>query len=249
MLYCFDMTVNESTAQHDKLEQRDKLEQQDNLERHDSFEQWLQAISDAAIAEIPQDGTPLSEYELIKRLSGSPYHLFDRELLRSPETGFQIHFPLFHCLYRLQGQLRQETGQHLQISALCIRLVSDPAMAQERSQNGNSAFPSQEGSGKPTHDLRAQDPLAAYYLDIDNFHNSSLDSIRDLVDRFWRRVTRAVSLQEEEALARLGCQPGASRNEIKQAYRRKAQEQHPDRGGNPDHFRAIREAYESLLMT
>ena len=45
----------------------------------------------------------------------------------------------------------------------------------------------------------------------------------------------------------LGLAPGASVREIKRAYRHKALELHPDRGGDADAFRAITRAYEKLV--
>ncbi|MCB9609767.1 MAG: J domain-containing protein [Polyangiaceae bacterium] len=44
----------------------------------------------------------------------------------------------------------------------------------------------------------------------------------------------------------LGISPGASPQEIKAAYRRKARENHPDRGGDSAKFRAVNEAYQTL---
>lgn len=44
----------------------------------------------------------------------------------------------------------------------------------------------------------------------------------------------------------LGLKPGASRAEIKAAYRRAASEHHPDRGGDEARFKEIRAAYEAL---
>lgn len=45
----------------------------------------------------------------------------------------------------------------------------------------------------------------------------------------------------------LGLAPGASAREIKRAYRLKALELHPDRGGTADAFRDITRAYEKLV--
>lgn len=44
----------------------------------------------------------------------------------------------------------------------------------------------------------------------------------------------------------LGIAKGATQEEIKKAYRKKAKEHHPDKGGNEDEFKAILEAYECL---
>ncbi len=44
----------------------------------------------------------------------------------------------------------------------------------------------------------------------------------------------------------LGLEPGATHAELKAAYRRKALESHPDRGGDPATFRAVIASYEKL---
>jgi hypothetical protein len=45
----------------------------------------------------------------------------------------------------------------------------------------------------------------------------------------------------------LGLEPGATHAELKAAYRRKALESHPDRGGDPATFRAVVVSYEKLI--
>jgi DnaJ-class molecular chaperone len=44
----------------------------------------------------------------------------------------------------------------------------------------------------------------------------------------------------------LGVTPSATQAEIREAYRRKAKQHHPDRGGDPDMMRALTEAYRRL---
>ena len=44
----------------------------------------------------------------------------------------------------------------------------------------------------------------------------------------------------------LGISKDASENEIKKAYKKKALEHHPDKGGDPEKFKQITEAYETL---
>ncbi len=44
----------------------------------------------------------------------------------------------------------------------------------------------------------------------------------------------------------LGIQPGASKDEAKKAFKKRAMETHPDRGGNEEEFKKVNEAYEQI---
>ena len=44
----------------------------------------------------------------------------------------------------------------------------------------------------------------------------------------------------------LGVDPGASDRDIKAAYRRRAAEHHPDKGGDTEQFLAVQLAYDTL---
>jgi curved DNA-binding protein CbpA len=46
----------------------------------------------------------------------------------------------------------------------------------------------------------------------------------------------------------LGLDPKATVAEIQRAYKRRALETHPDRGGSAESFRALHKAYESALQ-
>jgi hypothetical protein len=46
----------------------------------------------------------------------------------------------------------------------------------------------------------------------------------------------------------LGIEPGATADAIKRAYRKRALETHPDRGGQEAQFRAVQRAYEKALI-
>ena len=60
-----------------------------------------------------------------------------------------------------------------------------------------------------------------------------------------KRERRAADPASSWAL--LGLAPGAPVADIKRAYRQRALETHPDRGGDPASFRALTRAYEKLL--
>jgi hypothetical protein len=57
-----------------------------------------------------------------------------------------------------------------------------------------------------------------------------------------RSATNATSIWQT-----LGLEPAATLAEIKQAYRARALQTHPDRGGNAEAFRAVQSAYEAAL--
>lgn len=52
--------------------------------------------------------------------------------------------------------------------------------------------------------------------------------------------------QEDNLYKILEVTPSATTGEIKEAYRRKSMEHHPDRGGNPVLFDQIKKAYDVL---
>mmetsp|Transcript_28489 Transcript_28489/g.45810 ORF Transcript_28489/g.45810 Transcript_28489/m.45810 type:complete len:125 (-) Transcript_28489:121-495(-) len=55
----------------------------------------------------------------------------------------------------------------------------------------------------------------------------------------------AVIIESRISATVLGVAPSASREEIRAAYKRRVKETHPDKGGLPEDFRAVRAAYES----
>lgn len=61
------------------------------------------------------------------------------------------------------------------------------------------------------------------------------------------RPERPASAKPMSAWERLGLERGASTLAIKRAYRQRALEAHPDRGGDAADFRALTLAYEKLL--
>ncbi len=58
---------------------------------------------------------------------------------------------------------------------------------------------------------------------------------------------RGNSMNQLQALELLGLSHGASPEELKAAYRRKAMLHHPDKGGKQEHFILIKEAYDLLM--
>jgi len=168
----------------------------------------------------------LSEYELIVALleqeEGMP-----READGSSLGLFRKHFLVMNALYRLQAELAQE-GLYLSISPLAIRL--EPLQ-----DLGLASLPSDEAVAE----------LRDYYLDWANYDRTDATDVEAMLNRFWQRYL-AID-KRVEALQALSLPPDASWETVKQAYRRQAATHHPDKGGDPERFRAIREAYEVLL--
>lgn len=45
----------------------------------------------------------------------------------------------------------------------------------------------------------------------------------------------------------LGVAPNASRDEVREAFRKQAMKHHPDRGGDPATFAALRAAHDAMI--
>jgi hypothetical protein len=77
-----------------------------------------------------------------------------------------------------------------------------------------------------------------HFYDDSNFFGNPFE------DNFKSR--REYEEEVDENYSVLGLKKSASDEDIKKAFREKALETHPDKGGDPEEFRRVREAYESL---
>ncbi|PTY36485.1 hypothetical protein BGP77_04075 [Saccharospirillum sp. MSK14-1] len=180
----------------------------------------VEAIANT-LAETPAG---LSEFELIQRLDQEHGNLFPKPDLGDPLVLFQHHFILMHVLYRLQDQWWQSNRCLLDIGPLriAIRPIGDGASQQ----------------------LSSTASLRDYYLNGNNLTRETSATVQDLLDGFWKRLLSEE--QRPQALAELGLDPRADQKAIRTRYRQLANEHHPDKGGDPETFRRIREAYEQL---
>lgn len=165
----------------------------------------------------------ISEHVLIKLLRARADGVLPAGSLSDPLNLFRVHFLVFHTLYRLRDAFRSQQVFNLRIHPLLIQLEAYAA-------------------GEPG--VAADDPLRAYYLDLDNLASATAESVEELLSQ-----ARRVLVTDEErtaALRVLGLDARASNEAARRRFRELAMEHHPDRGGNGETFRRIRAAMETL---
>ncbi len=194
---------------------------------------WLEQQADhlqlAAEHELRAAGAPgLSELELIRALQSDRWQLIEPVSFNDPTALYPVHFLLFHSLYRLQTELAQ-TGEALMISPLRLCI-----------------FDTGSGSTQPL--PAEEDPLRRYYLDLSRYFLSGHD-IQCMMERFLAGVALASSSPEEvqEAAQVLGFEaPPADFRPVKQQFRRRVMQAHPDRGGRTEDIQELNRAFSVL---
>lgn len=175
----------------------------------------------------------LSEYELLSQLQ---FEGLDLEQGLADDANlllFRKHFLVMNALYQLQPVLWEE-GLALSISALKIELQPVEPHGCAGNSDGRTGLPDPAG----------EQAIREYYLDWREFDQSSSDSVQQLLESFWQRYF--ADDQQLDALAVLGLGDDCSWQQIRASYRRLAAQHHPDRGGDSEQFRRVREAYELL---
>lgn len=169
----------------------------------------------------------ISEFQLINLLDKDPEAPFSRPDMLDNWALFKAHFWLFHHLYLLQMSLREE-GERLDILATCIQRYRT-----------SSDRPSKSDT------LTTTDPMADYYLDLDNLDRETPEGLNDKLNAFWQRLG-APQGQSSEDWQTLELSPPQSAPALRTQYRRLCQQHHPDRGGDAQRFKAIQGAYARL---
>lgn len=166
----------------------------------------------------------LSEFAVIRELAQAfPDSLFAMPgALREPLLLFQLHFLLFHMLYRLSDSL-VDSRRELVINVLRIAIVprtdSDPG-------------------------VRVTDPLRSYYLDWSQWLKTRAEDVERLLDQFWKHQSSPVAEAEVHWAKKLfGLASDDGAETIKSRYRRLMMEHHPDRGGDSERGSEINRAY------
>ncbi|RRJ23594.1 hypothetical protein EIK76_05905 [Rheinheimera mesophila] len=172
----------------------------------------------------------ISEQELLHQLKAffpEPRSLAVDSLL------FQQHFVLYHHLFVLQAQWRQEQVALLHIGYAKVMVYTVTALPD------NAVALWQEQQDK-----------AAYYLDWQNMRAMTDDKLQALLDEFWKKLALH---QQNQAL-----DTGALRQkwqlnqpysvtQLKKVYRQQALRLHPDKGGDAAAFQLLQQEYQWLL--
>ena len=188
-----------------------------------SFRDALPALARVVDDILQRHPAGLTEYELLgelRRLNALP----DEILTTSSHLAlFQVHFLVFHVLYKLRDDYWDSQQAQVEISPLKIQLIPYRA--------GETA-------------ISETDPVKSYYQDLDNLENTNSDDVIELLTHFWLRMNGGE--QRREALQTLGLDNDADFVTIKKRYRQLAMQHHPDRGGDNKTLQEMNAAMEWL---
>ena len=87
-----------------------------------------------------------------------------------------------------------------------------------------------------------------YFYDDSNFHSNPFSDPDDQSDTSADDAKGHNPMKRSNSYEVLGISEDSDDEDIKKAFRSKAKVTHPDRGGDPADFRAVREAYEILIQ-
>ncbi|NTS75417.1 DnaJ domain-containing protein [Catenovulum sp. SM1970] len=172
------------------------------------------------------------ELELIKQLQAEPYCLFTDYKLADSFQLFCMHFSLYNALYRLRDKWLAES-----VAVISIEL------------SRFTIEPYTENTGQASLALTSSDPLRSYYLDWQNFKQTNEDDLEQMLNAFWQKMACYLIEPEEKnkAFVILGIEPTDNTSEIKQAYKKLAQRNHPDKGGETHTFQQLNWAKNILI--
>lgn len=186
---------------------------------------WKTLLEENVLQALESRPAGMSEYELLQQLRDSHHQQFRDTDYHDQHALFNIHFMLFHILYRLRGKLLDEGGRYLDICPLKIRIL-----------------PCRETSSS---ELSEHDPLQEYYLNLDNMEQTDAAGVEAMLQDFWQRFLG--NGQRERALKILGLEDPVEESAIRRRYRRLVMQHHPDRGGNTADLQALNAALACLL--
>lgn len=87
-------------------------------------------------------------------------------------------------------------------------------------------------------------PNFEFYENFNHFFEATSESVSALLTSFWKKFE--THNHPSDAYAVFGLKDGCEWREIQRAYRQLASKYHPDKGGDPERFIEIRQAFEIL---
>ena len=178
------------------------------------------------VCESPPDAEQaIEEQYLLKRL-GLKLHC---DTVRSEDMArFQQHFVLYHLLYRIQQQMLELSQGYLQVGLAKVQLLP---LAQAPVAN-------------------AEDQRRQYYLNWQNFYLMTEQLLDQQLNAFWQHFSQGkntiTAISRADAVAQLQLPDDFTLQQLKKAYRTKALQLHPDRGGEQQQFILLQQAYQQL---
>lgn len=175
----------------------------------------------------------LSEYELFQILISPPYKIFAADALSNPLSLFQSHFVLYNALYQLADFLLEQETALIKIHCSCIQ--ANPWDAGQQA-------------------VVAHDKLRAYYLDWANLSVTDQAQVEAMLDSFWLAFSgmpvqvESNNMPSQQALDLLNLTAPYSSQQLKQQYRKKLHQHHPDKGGTNGHAVQLHQAYQQLKI-
>lgn len=218
--------------------------QSNQSKSQDELGRWLMIKSEQVerLVEISrqflsEQKEPVSERDLLIELTR--HGMFDG-LGKSSAIikQFQKHFLTMHALYRLQERLEDTQYRlHIRPEAIILEDLNAPEQSTaELDEEEQAAIAEAEENDEALRD---------YYLDLNQLklYNGSVGSTPDDYKR------RYNSSQHKDSYAALDLNAGANWVAVQSAYRQKAVQCHPDKGGNAQDFQRVRDAYQDLKRT
>ncbi|WP_423187149.1 DNA-J related domain-containing protein [Alishewanella sp. d11] len=169
----------------------------------------------------------ITEQQLLSLLQLKPFHgVTDSQL-----ALFQLHFVLYHLLYRIAERWAQTETAYLEIGLARVKISP-----------WQNTLP------------QLTDNKGAYYADWRNYWRMTPLALTERLTQFWQFYQKRygtltpINLSDEEALAILQLDWPCSLVELKKAFRKQSLKYHPDRGGDKQSFIRLSLAYKKVLQ-
>ena len=160
-------------------------------------------------------------YELVNVIPASSMFSDDKLI-----ALYQKLFVLHNSLQRLQGRRSDRGYINLDVGLVDVKLnyLSVPDTSRQH-------LPQEQ----------------MFFFDAHLFENITADQVQKLIDQFW--LNSASSSEQKHAYDFFGINDDASWSSIKKRYRELSNRYHPDKGGDPEQFMKMQEAYNCLRKT